>query len=66
MPHLNKLHTENKDKGLVLIGVHSKNGGDKALAARAQLKGAYSWFSQGFDCDDLVEARNVLEEFPIL
>ncbi len=49
-----------------LYGAPSKNGGDKALAARAQLKGAYSWFSQGFDCDDLVEARNVLEEFPIL
>ena len=32
MPHLKKLHAENKDKGLVLIGVHSKNGGDKMKA----------------------------------
>ena len=32
MPHLKKLHQENKDKGLVLIGVHSKSGSDKMEA----------------------------------
>jgi len=29
VPHLNKRHAENKDKGLVLIGIHSTRGGDK-------------------------------------
>jgi hypothetical protein len=32
VPHLKKLHTDKKDKGLVLIGIHSKNGGDKMPA----------------------------------
>ena len=32
MPHLKKLHAGNKDKGLVLIGIHSKNGGDRMPA----------------------------------
>ncbi|MGI9243015.1 MAG: peroxiredoxin family protein [Verrucomicrobiales bacterium] len=32
VPHLKKLHADNKDKGLVIIGVHSKNGGDKMPA----------------------------------
>ena len=41
MPHLSKLHTENKDKGLVLIGVHSKNGGDKMEAFVKEQKIAY-------------------------
>jgi peroxiredoxin len=41
VPHLNKLHTENKDKGLVLIGVHSKNGGDKMEAFVKEQKIAY-------------------------
>lgn len=41
MPHLNKLHTENKDKGLVLIGIHSKNGGDKMEAFVKEQKIAY-------------------------
>jgi type II secretion system protein G len=32
VPHLKQLYKENKDKGLVLIGIHSKNGGDKMKA----------------------------------
>ena len=31
MPHLNKIHSKYKDK-VVLIGVHSKNGGEKMAA----------------------------------
>lgn len=30
MPHLIELHNKFKDKGLVIIGVHSKNGSEKA------------------------------------
>lgn len=29
MPHLNKLHEKYKDKGLVIIGVHSKAASEK-------------------------------------
>ena len=28
MPHLKELHATKKDEGLVLIGIHSTNGGD--------------------------------------
>ncbi len=32
MPHLKELHAAKKDQGLVLIGIHSTNGGDKMKA----------------------------------
>jgi len=32
VPHLKELHAKYKDKGLVLIGVHTKNAGDRMAA----------------------------------
>lgn len=32
MPKLNELHTRYKDQGLVLMGIHTTNGGDKMKA----------------------------------
>lgn len=32
IPHLKELHTKYKDKGLVVIGIHTRNGADKAAA----------------------------------
>ena len=32
MPHLKELYSENKDKGLELIGIHSTNGGESMAA----------------------------------
>ncbi len=32
MPHLKELYAAKKDKGLVLIGIHSTNGGEKMKA----------------------------------
>ncbi len=61
MPHLLELVAKHKDQGLVVIGVHTTNGGDKMAAFVAEQKIPYA---TAIDVDNETTKAFAVDSYP--